>query len=313
MSILITGAAGFIGSNLVARLEDEWIFLVDSFGTSDKWNNVRNRKSPFAEIIDPNQLESWLEREEHIPDIIVHLGAVTDTGATDADFVVENNLRFSKRLLNWATERDIPFIYASSAAVYGHGPCDDENIHEELKPLNLYAWSKLEFDKSIPYLTDPSFLVGLRFFNVYGPNEYHKGSMSSIIYQYFCKRDLALFDQFDGKEPERDFIYVDDVIDVLLFFIKKAVEKEKLQGIFNVGTGEATTFLDMCTLAARVMDLHPNFDRKPFPESLLPSYQFSTQATTKKLRAAGYEKPFTPPSVGVRKYFEKLMSNDPYV
>lgn len=304
--LLVTGGAGFIGSNLVAALNDAGrsdVVVCDTLGHDGKWRNLAKRQ--LADIVPPGQIDAWLAGREL--DAIFHLGAISETTATDGDLVVETNFRLSVRLLDWCTANTVPFVYASSAATYGDGAqgfVDDPSLEamKRLRPMNLYGWSKLLFDKLVAERAArrdplPPQCVGLRFFNVFGPNEYHKGSMMSVLTKRFddiqSGRDIQLFrshrDGVADGDQRRDFIYIDDVIRVMLWLLKSPA----VSGLFNVGTGEARSFKEMMLAAYAALGAPPRIEYIDMPEAIRDSYQYFTQSDGERLRRAGYNGGFT--------------------
>ena len=306
---LVTGGAGFVGSNLVAGLNRAGIsdiLVVDDLRSGDKRGNLGANR--FAEYVDKDEFLPLLEQGKFGGTIeaVLHQGACTDTMATDTAYVMRNNTEYSKTLLAYALQRPIPFIYASSASVYGNrGTCPERPEHEE--PLNLYARSKLAFDRHVREVLPrvSSTVVGLRYCNVYGPGEAHKGRMASIVWQLLRqlkdRGEMRLFAGSGGYgdgEQRRDFIWVGDVVDVNLFFLNGPAR----QGIFNTGTGASRSFND---IARTLMRLHGSgaLSYIAFPPELEGKYQSFTQADVKALRAAGYNRPFTSLEDGVGSYW----------
>ncbi|MDB5520754.1 MAG: ADP-glyceromanno-heptose 6-epimerase precursor [Tardiphaga sp.] len=304
--LLVTGGAGFIGSNLVAALNDAGrsdVVVCDTLGHDGKWRNLAKRQ--LADIVPPGEIDAWLAGRKL--DAIFHLGAISETTATDGDLVVETNFRLSVRLLDWCTANTVPFVYASSAATYGDGAqgfVDDPSLEamKQLRPMNLYGWSKLLFDKLVAERAArrdplPPQCVGLRFFNVSGPNEYHKGSMMSVLTKRFddiqSGRDIQLFrshrDGVADGDQRRDFIYIDDVIRVMLWLWKSPA----VSGLFNVGTGEARSFKEMMLAAYAALGAPPRIEYIDMPEAIRDSYQYFTQSDGERLRRAGYNGGFT--------------------
>jgi len=313
---LVTGGAGFIGSNVVASLEQAGaadIVVNDLLGRDDaKWRNLAKHR--IADLVPPSELMAWLDARKL--DAVIHMGAISDTTATDGDLVMENNFRLSLRLLDWCTEHRTPFIYASSAATYGdgsHGFNDDwtPQALQKLKPMNLYGWSKQQFDIALSerYVKKdklPPHWAGLKFFNVYGPNEYHKGHMMSVLAKVFdgakAGAPVKLFKSHkqgvaDG-EQRRDFIYVDDAVSVLRWLLHTT----SVNGIFNVGTGKAESFRDMIGAMFKALKRAPNIDYVDMPEAIRGQYQYFTQANIENLRRAGYNADFTPLEQAVGDY-----------
>jgi len=304
--LLVTGGAGFIGSNIVAALNDAGrsdVVVCDLLGHDGKWRNLAKRQ--LADIVPPGQLADWLKGRTL--DAVVHLGAISETTATDGDLVIETNFRFSMRLLDWCTANATPFIYASSAATYGDGAQgfkDDPSpaALKQLRPMNLYGWSKHLFDMAvIDRVTRreklPPQWAGLKYFNVFGPNEYHKGTMMSVLARRFADikagRPVQLFKSHregiaDGDQ-RRDFIYVDDVVRVMMWLLATP----DVSGLFNVGTGAARSFKDMMLAAFAALGAAPNIQYIDMPEQIRDSYQYFTQSEVDRLRGAGYNGGFT--------------------
>lgn len=313
--IIVTGGAGFIGSNIIHALnqkgEDD-ILLVDNLTNGHKMENIAD-----LNITDYMDKQAFLEKLE-TPNFLTHIRAVFHQGACSATtewnghYVMENNYEYSKRLLAWCQTKHIPFIYASSASVYGMGENGFRVERACEKPINMYAYSKFQFDQYVRRILPraTSQIVGLRYFNVYGSREQHKGSMSSTAFhfnnQLKAGDEVKLFAGCDGYEngqQQRDFVYVDDVVSVNLWFL----ENSQKSGIFNVGTGKAQTFESM---AQAVIDWHKRgtISYIPFPEHLKGAYQSFTQADLSNLREAGYNKEFMNVKQGVTDYLNKLNS-----
>ncbi|HKU07599.1 MAG TPA: ADP-glyceromanno-heptose 6-epimerase [Bradyrhizobium sp.] len=304
--LLVTGGAGFIGSNVVAALNDAGrsdVVVCDLLGHDGKWRNLAKRQ--LADIVPPAQLADWLKGRKL--DAVIHLGAISETTATDGDLVIETNFRFSMRLLDWCTASAVPFIYASSAATYGDGAqgfSDDASppALKQLRPMNLYGWSKHLFDMAVIDRAArgeklPPQWAGLKFFNVFGPNEYHKGTMMSVLARRFADikagRPVQLFKSHregiaDGDQ-RRDFIYVDDVVRVMMWLLATP----KISGLFNVGTGTARSFKDMMLAAFGALGAAPNIQYIDMPEQIRGSYQYFTESKVDRLRGAGYNGGFT--------------------
>ena len=304
--LLVTGGAGFIGSNVVAALNDAGrsdVVVCDLLGHDGKWRNLAKRR--IADIVPPAQLPDWLKGRKL--DAVIHLGAISETTATDGDLVIETNFRFSMRLLDWCTASAVPFIYASSAATYGDGAqgfADDASAEalSRLRPMNLYGWSKHLFDMAVIDRAArgeklPPQWAGLKFFNVFGPNEYHKGTMMSVLARRFADvkagRPVQLFKSHragiaDGDQ-RRDFIYVDDVVRVMMWLLATP----KVSGLFNVGTGTARSFRDMMLAAYAALGTSPNIEYIDMPEQIRGSYQYFTEGKVDRLHGAGYNGGFT--------------------
>jgi ADP-L-glycero-D-manno-heptose 6-epimerase len=324
--LLVTGAAGFIGSNVVAALNEAGrtdVAVNDLMGSDGKWRNLAKRQ--VADVVPPAELFRWLEGRKL--DAVIHMGAISDTTATDADLVLETNFRLSMRLLDWCTETRTPFIYASSAATYGDGEAgfsDDWSPEalKKLRPLNLYGWSKHLFDLAVADRAAkqerlPPQWCGLKFFNVFGPNEYHKGEMMSLV----CKRfddikaglTVRLFKShkpgIEDGDQRRDFIYVDDAVAVIRWLLGTP----SVSGIFNVGTGHARSFRDLISAEFRALGREPAIEYIDTPQSIRGQYQYFTQAEVDNIRRAGYNAPFTPLEDAVTQYVTGyLNANDRY-
>jgi ADP-L-glycero-D-manno-heptose 6-epimerase len=318
--LLVTGGAGFIGSNVVASLNEASradIAVSDILGSDGKWRNLARRQ--LADFVPPADLPRWLEGRKL--DAIIHLGAISSTIATDADVVIETNFRLSLRLLEWCAATRTPFIYASSAATYGDGEAgfsDDCSLValKRLKPMNLYGWSKQLFDLAVVERAArkdklPPQWVGLKFFNVFGPNEYHKGEMMSLVAKRFPEaragRPVRLFKSHrsgigDG-EQKRDFIYVDDAVSVVHWLL----ETPSVSGIFNVGTGKARSFRDLMTAMFAALGREPIIEYIDMPQSIRDSYQYFTQAEMENLRRAGFNAAFGTLEQGVTRYVKTYL------
>jgi len=301
--LLVTGGAGFIGSNVVAALNDAGrldVAVCDVLGTEGKWHNLAKRQ--LADIVPPAELLSWLQGRKL--EAVIHLGAISETTATDGDRVIETNFRLSLRLLDWCTAHATPFIYASSAATYGDGVegfADDPSLAalKTLRPMNLYGWSKHLFDMAVAARAGdlPPQCAGLKFFNVFGPNEYHKGTMASVLARRFddvkAGRPVQLFkshrDGIADGDQRRDFIYVDDVVRVMMWLLATP----SVSGLFNVGTGKARSFKDLMLAAYAALGTSPNIQYIDMPEAIRGSYQYFTQGEVDRLCSAGYNGGFT--------------------
>ncbi len=319
--IVLTGAAGFIGSNLLEELNRRNyrdIVLVDDFSKEEKQRNYISCK--YSQMVDRKELFQWLEENHLFVQIIIHLGARTDTTEFDWDTFLLLNLDYSKQVWKYCVEYGLPLIYASSAATYGLGEMgfdDNEQQIASLKPLNPYGRSKNEFDKWVlQQVRSPYYWAGLKFFNVYGPNEYHKGRMASVVYHTFRQIQetgkMKLFrshhPDFKDGEQRRDFIFVKDVCDVIIFLM----ESRKHPGIFNLGTGNASTFLDLVTSTFNAMERKPEIEFIDTPQDIREKYQYFTEARMEKLRSIGYTEPFTSLREGVTEYVRvlKQVQND---
>lgn len=326
--IVVTGGTGFIGSNVVAGLEAagyENLVICDVLGTGDKWRNIAKRE--LRDIVPPDRLMDYLDGHAGEIEAIVHMGAISSTTEKDADLIVETNFVLSRKLWKWCATNDVRFIYASSAATYGDGGEgfeDQDSIAHlaKLRPLNAYGWSKHVFDRRVSRIVQdnragtgekmPPQWAGLKFFNVYGPNEYHKGDMMSVackLYPQIMAGIVAkLFrsghpDYQDGGQM-RDFIYVGDCVDVILWLL----ENPQVSGLFNVGSGKARSFKDLAESCFRALGKAPQINYIDMPQELQAKYQYFTQADMTKLRAAGYTKPMTELEEGVRIYMQDYLS-----
>jgi ADP-L-glycero-D-manno-heptose 6-epimerase len=318
--LLVTGGAGFIGSNVVAALNDAGradVTVCDWLGHDGKWRNLARRQ--LADIVPPAELPAWLNGRRL--DAVIHLGAISETTATDGDLVIETNFRLSMRLLDWCTAHATPFIYASSASTYGDGGQgfdDDASISalKTLRPMNLYGWSKHLFDMAVAERAAggerlPPQWVGLKLFNVFGPNEYHKGAMMSVLARRFddikAGRTVQLFKSHregiaDGDQ-RRDFIYVDDVVRVMMWLLATP----SVSGIFNVGTGKARSFRDLLLAAYAALGTAPDIQYVDMPESIRGSYQYFTQSEVDRLQRAGYNGGFTALENAVESYVKGFL------
>jgi ADP-L-glycero-D-manno-heptose 6-epimerase len=309
--IVITGAAGFIGRNIVAELNRRGrqdLILVDHLGTDERWANLVGLR--FDDLIDTADFLTMVTAgTAPQAGTVIHMGACSATTERDASFLLENNYRYTRRLSSWCVARGARFVYASSAATYGdgtHGYCDEDAVTPGLRPLNMYGYSKHLFDLWALQTGMLDRIVGLKFFNVYGPFEEHKGDMRSVVHKSYGRiaagQDVELFksyhpDYADG-EQQRDFIYVRDVVDVTLHF----AEHGRPSGLFNCGTGQARSWLDLARALYAALGKSPVIRLIDMPQQLRGKYQYFTQADTAKLRRAGYDKPFTSLEDGVRDY-----------
>lgn len=312
---LVTGGAGFIGSNVVAGLNQAGradVVVNDVLGNEGKWRNLQKRQ--LADFVPPSDLSRWLDGRKL--DAVIHMGAISDTTASDGDAVMESNFRLSLRLLDWCAENRTPLIYASSAATYGDGDggfTDDGSpvALARLRPMNLYGWSKHLFDLALVNRVTrrekmPPQWAGLKFFNVFGPNEYHKGDMMSLVAKRFddvkAGRTVRLFKShrkgFADGDQRRDFIFVDDAVAVILWLL----QTPSVSGIFNVGTGQARSFRDLIGAIFAALGRVPAVEYVDMPPSIRDSYQYFTEATVENLRRAGYNAGFTPLEEAVKRY-----------
>lgn len=318
--IIITGAAGFIGSCLLTELNSNGfkdLVLVDDFSRKSKRPNYEGKE--YVSEINRDDFFEWLDIEANKVQLIFHLGARTDTTEFDYDILNKLNLEYSKKMFERCSDHGIPLIYASSAATYGLGENGFEDHHQidSLKPLNPYGESKNEFDKWVLRQEfSPYFWVGLKFFNVFGPNEYHKGRMASVILHAYNQiketNKMKLFrshnPDFKDGEQLRDFIFVKDVVNVLMFFM----HHRKDCGIYNLGTGKARTFNDLVLSTFKSMNVEPSIDYIDTPEDIRDKYQYYTEANMNKLKAIGYSKPFTSLENGVENYVKNYLMKDAY-
>jgi ADP-L-glycero-D-manno-heptose 6-epimerase len=323
---LVTGGAGFIGSNLVAALaaSGQEIVVSDRLDESNQYNL---NKRGGLETVAPDELLPWLDSVSRKPDAIFHMGAISSTVERNVDLIMRNNYLLSLRLWERATRHQIPFIYASSAATYGAGErgfddSNDPDALQRLKPLNPYGWSKLLFDRAAVQMAGagiaPPQWAGLRFFNVYGPNEYHKGGQRSVVPQFWQQirenKKARLFKSHDPNYADggqlRDFVHVSDTVSVMQWLL----DSPQVSGIFNLGTGQARSFDDLAAAIFNTLDMPRDVEYIPMPDNMRNQYQYFTEARMDRLRAAGYDTPFTTLEDGVRSYVgDYLESNDQYV
>ena len=316
--IVITGAAGFIGRNLVAELNRRGhknLLLVDQLGTDEKWANLVGLR--FDDVVSPATfLENVKANTAPKAGACIHLGACSATTEKDADYLLENNYRYTRALCEWCLCQDVRFVYASSAATYGDGTAgysDEDNVAETLQPLNMYGYSKHMFDLWAIQTSAINRIVGLKYFNVYGPYEDHKGDMRSLVkkayHQIITRGYLELFrsyrpDYRDG-EQKRDFIYVSDAVDVTLHFALNS----QACGLLNCGTGMARTWLDLARALFSAMGRKPDIRFIEMPEVLRGKYQYFTQAEAAKLHKASYVRPFLSLEEGVADYVKTYLSS----
>ncbi|MBR1544594.1 MAG: ADP-glyceromanno-heptose 6-epimerase [Alphaproteobacteria bacterium] len=327
--IIVTGGAGFIGSNILAGLEKEGykdLVAVDWLGTDDKWKNIAKRE--LKDIISPEQMDEYLEKYKNEITAIIHMGAISTTTEKDVDLIVKSNQQLTWKLWEFCRDNNKQFIYASSAATYGDGKngFDDNETQEylnSLRPLNPYGWSKAFFDRKVAReLSEghktPKQYCGLKFFNVYGPNEYHKGGQKSVIAHIFplVKNDeeVKLFKSYNPKykdgEQLRDFVWVGDIVDVILWLLKHI----DISGLFNIGSGEARSFNDLAKATWSAIGKTAKIAYKDMPETLIDKYQYYTKANMTKLKSVGYTKDMTSLEDGVRQYVQNYLNKeDPYL
>jgi len=322
--ILVTGGTGFIGSNLVARLVGEGarVSICDTLDAGDRWRDIA--RPEIDELVHPTVLDDFLTRRGDEIEYVYHLGAISSTTETDVDLILETNVGLSQHLWRWCTARQVAIVYASSAATYGDGSrgFDDVERPSELarfRPLNAYGWSKHTFDRWVAKeLADgqghPPQWVGLKFFNVYGPNEHHKGQMRSLVTKAYPAaargEPVRLFrshhpDYEDGGQM-RDFVYVRDCVDVMIW-LRAAPE---VNGIFNLGTGRAQTWLELMGALYGAVGRDLTVDWVDTPVEIRDRYQYFTEAKMEKLRDAGYQRPFAAVEEGVRDYVERFLATD---
>lgn len=316
--IIVTGGAGFIGSCVVRTLNNagiEDIIIVDNIASTDKWMNIRNKK--YIKYVNKVNFLSELPSYEGVT-AVIHMGACSSTTERDFDYLWHNNYEFTKSLWNYCTEKQISFIYASSAATYGDGKqgFDDQMDIDMLRPLNGYGYSKQLFDLWVKHQakTYPKQHVGLKFFNVYGPNEYYKGSMASMVFHGFnqIKSDgeIRLFKSCNSNYADggqlRDFVYVKDICSVIMWLL----ENQSINGLFNLGTGNAQSFRELAEGTFHALDIEPNIHYIDMPEQLRNKYQYYTKAEMNHLRAVGYDKPFMNLEAGVRDYVQNHLNKN---
>ncbi len=320
--IIVTGAAGFIGSCMISRLNEsgiEDVIAVDEFETPAKLHNMEGKR--IQHRVHRDDLENWFRENGKGVKWVIHIGARTDTTEFDRSIFEKLNVSYSKMIWNFCVEYNVPLVYASSAATYGlgeRGYIDDHAVIPELKPLNPYGDSKNEFDIwALQQNQTPPHWYGLKFFNVYGPNEYHKGRMASVIFhahrQITATGAMKLFrshnPDFKDGEQLRDFIYVKDLTDVIFFLITK----NPTSGIYNLGTGKARTFLDLVRATFKAMGKEEHISFIDTPEDIRDKYQYFTEADMNKLRNAGYVQPFTSLEEGVEDYVTKYLQYGKYL
>lgn len=321
--IIVTGGAGFIGSNILAGLEEKGhkdIVVVDYLGNEDKWKNIAKRN--LSAIVFPEDLPAFLNTHKDEITAIIHMGAISTTTEKDVDLIKSSNIDLTWNLWCFCRDYDKQFIFASSAATYGDGALgfedrDDLEYLNSLRPLNPYGWSKAFIDRKIATeqaenkKTPPQF-VGLKFFNVYGPNEYHKGGQKSVVAHIFPQvqkdEEVLLFKSYHPNYKDgwqlRDFVWVGDIVNVILWFL----ENPRISGLFNVGAGEARSFYDLAAATWQAMGKEPKIGFKDMPEELKGKYQYYTKANIDKLRAVGYTVPMTKLEEGIKQYVQNYLN-----
>ncbi len=325
---VITGGAGFIGSNIAHTLDVRDagpLVIVDRLRDGDKWRNIAKR--PLSDIVHPDNVHTFLAENSRAIKGVVHMGAISATTERDADLIVETNFRLSRDLWTWCAEHDKSFVYASSGATYGDGQQGfDDDLSEQglakLRPLNPYGWSKLLFDRWVEVelredAPRPPQWAGLRFFNVYGPNEYHKGRMQSVVSQIqpiaargeTCRLFKSHHPDYQDGGQLRDFVSVDDCAKAISWLL----ETPSVSGLFNLGTGNARSFVDLAKAVYAAMNQEFAVEYIPTPEDIREKYQYFTEAKMDRLRAAGYTQPFLSLEDGVGRYVQDfLCADDPY-
>lgn len=318
MKIIVTGGAGFIGSCLVRELNNMGytdIIIVDNIAKSEKWKNLRNKQ--YLEYIHRDDFLARLPKFKNQVSHVIHMGACSSTTENNFDFLYKNNFEYSKLLWTFCTENNCSFIYASSAATYGLGEFgfDDNMDIKKLQPLNGYGYSKLLFDLWVEKQSKrPKQYIGFKFFNVYGPNEYCKGNMASVIFHTYNTvlntGEMGIFKSYKSKykdgEQLRDFIYVKDLCKVMHFMI----EHPQINGLFNLGTGKARSFYDLVSITFASMGIESKINFVEMPETLREKYQYFTEAKMEKLRVAGYKEEFYSLEEGIKDYVQNYLVKD---
>ena len=316
MRVVVTGGVGFIGRNIVAELNNRGIdniIIVEKLGTDEKWKNLLGLR--FEDVIGVDVFRDHVRNEKLGKlDAIIHMGACSATTERDADFLLDNNYHYTRDLCEYCLKHDVRFIYASSAATYGDGNLgysDDDQMTPKFSPLNMYGYSKHMFD--LWALKHGLFdkIVGLKYFNVYGPYEDHKDDMRSVVHKAFGQiKKEGIVRLFKSYKPEyqdgcqlRDFVYVKDAVDLTLHFL----EHKKFSGLYNCGTGQSRSWLDLANATFSAMGVAPNIEFIEMPESLKPKYQYFTQADSSKLPSAGYTKTFHSLEDGVKDYVQNYL------
>ncbi len=321
--IVVTGGAGFIGSAIVWRLNqlgNKDIIIVDSLGEDEKWKNLVGLN--FADYLDKdNFIDRIIDGDPDLDiEAIIHMGACSSTTEKDADYLMHNNFKYTQELAKYCIGNNVRFIYASSAATYGNGEQgynDNENELNALRPMNMYGYSKQLFDLWAKKNNVLNKIVGLKFFNVYGPNEFHKADMRSVVHKAYGQiketGKVNLFKSYkkdyEDGEQMRDFIYVKDAVDMTLFFL----ENKDKNGIFNIGTGNARTWNDLVTILFKSLNKQVNVEYIEMPESIRDKYQYFTQANLHKLFDAGYDQPITSLEDGINDYVKNYLVQEKYL
>ena len=320
--IIVTGGAGFIGSAIVWRLNqlgEENILVVDELGSDEKWKNLVGLQ--FVDFVNKQKFIESLNNGSFInADAIIHMGANSSTTEKDADHLLNNNYLYTKTLAEFCILNNIRFVYASSAATYGDGSLgfnDDESKCDTLRPLNMYGYSKSMFDIWAVKHGLLNKIVGLKYFNVFGPNEYHKGDMRSVVHKAFEQvQGTGKVKLFKSRNPEykdgeqmRDFIYVKDAVDMTLYFLKN----KNINGLFNVGSGKARTWNDLVTALFKAVEKPVNIEYIDLPEHLADKYQYFTEADLSKLKSAGYKKGIASLENGINDYIKNYLLNKVYL
>lgn len=319
--IIVTGAAGFIGSCLIQRLNQDkfnFIIAVDDFSDPRKMKNLEGKK--IQEFVHRDNFFEWLDKNQSEVEFCFHIGARTDTTEFNVEIFDRLNLNYTKTIWEKCYEYQIPLVYASSAATYGNGEFgydDNELLIPQLKPLNPYGDSKNDFDKwALTQQNKPFFWAGLKFFNVFGPNEYHKGRMASVVYhaynQISANKKIKLFQShnpnYKDGEQMRDFIYVKDLLEVCIFLM----HHRRNSGIYNLGSGKARTFLDLANSTFNALNLPSDIEFIPTPEDIRDKYQYFTQANMSKIRSIGFNRPFTSLEEAIDDYVGNYLSKQKY-
>ncbi|MBC8339243.1 MAG: ADP-glyceromanno-heptose 6-epimerase [Rhodospirillales bacterium] len=325
---VVTGGAGFIGSNIVCALEEQGagkVIVCDRLHEADKWRNVAKRG--LWDVVAPENLFEFLDENASNIEAVIHMGAISSTTETDVDLIMDTNFHLSLDIWHWCTQHRVRLVYASSAATYGDGALgfDDDGSLDALaalRPLNAYGWSKNLFDHRVARMIAdneprPPQWAGLKFFNVYGPNEYHKGRMRSVVSQVFPNaRDGGTATLFKSHNPDyedggqlRDFVWVGDCVDIVQWLLKTP----GVSGLFNCGTGQARSFKDLTHAVYGALGQEAEIEYVDTPVEIRAKYQYFTQANMDRIRAAGYDKPFTSLEDGVREYVTGFLNtDDPY-